>query len=87
MNEIQLKEIREEFDTHGVPNSAYSLITEIRRLRTALEWIAGPCKNYTRGTDCLKEGRIIDTIYGAERVCDACIARDAIVQQPNLFHP
>ena len=60
------------------------LCSEIKMLRTALGHISGPCTNYTRGTDCMEQGRIIDTTWGAERVCDACIARDAL-QQPGLF--
>ena len=37
MDENRLQEIRKEFDTHGVPNSAYLLITEIRSLRAENE--------------------------------------------------
>ena len=84
MKEERLREIEEsitlyrpvEIFTH--PKTVLAMTAEIRMLRTALEHIAGPCENYTQGTDCWKEGKIIDTIYSADRVCDACIARDAL---------
>jgi len=80
MNEERLRKIElyHENRTWFESDDILGVIAEIRMLRTALEHIAGPCENYTRGTDCWKEGKIIDTIYSADRVCDACIARDAL---------
>ena len=51
---------------------------EINKLRTALIHIAsGGCHKYTIG-NCWENGHIIDTIYSDERVCDYCIAKDAL---------
>jgi len=56
----------------------HGLTKERNRMRSALKLIAGEkCSNFTSG-DCKSAGRTKNAQYGADRWCDACIARDGL---------
>jgi len=52
---------------------------KLRVARRALKLLAGDgCTNYWGGTTCVTNGRKKNAQYGADRWCDACIARDGL---------
>ena len=66
------------FETNFLHLQAYTKEPTDVTLLVALGDIAGPCSNYTGPTWCLENGRVIGHKYGAEAVCDQCIANRAI---------
>jgi hypothetical protein len=46
---------------------------------------SGSCENFTTGIgSCYKNGRLADAKYGADQVCDSCIAHRALFVDSTL---
>jgi hypothetical protein len=58
-------------------------------LKTALEAIlekgANSCQSYTTGLgSCFRNGRSLDAKWGADKVCDCCIAAAALQKAQSI---
>jgi len=77
------KQLIKELMDSRLPHSEHEWAarTKIKKLREALEVIAGPCEHFTKGS-CFDAGKTVRARYGADAVCNACIANRALGRLP-----